>query len=112
MNDFLQTLRSNYAEKQRPPMTRRSYDEAFNSNTPGYHYVNRAVPPFRRHHPRPAGVPEAPLLHEVVEDLNTHIRMLCDNQQRFIATQEKTADMLERQVLGIERILDHLNIPI
>ena len=110
MNDFLQTLRSSHSDKQRTPMTRKSYDEAFYNSVPKYQYVNRPATsyqsPGQMHEPQE----ESSRLQTAVENLNQHIEALVMNHKYLIDTQEKTADMLERQAIAMEKILDHLKI--
>ncbi|OGR50754.1 MAG: hypothetical protein A3J80_00710, partial [Desulfobacula sp. RIFOXYB2_FULL_45_6] len=50
------------------------------------------------------------MLAEAIENLSNHIETLAKNQDYLINVQERTADMLERQAIAIERIVDHLNI--
>ena len=110
MNDFLQTLRSSHTDKQRTPMTRRSYDEAFHNAVPRYQYVNRTAPQFQPSNQMQEPVGEPSRLKEAIENLNNHMATLAVNQKYLIEAQEKTADLLERQVSAIEKILDHLKI--
>ena len=110
MNDFLQTLRSGHPDKQRAPMTRRSYDEAFSGTVPGYQYVNRSAPTFQPPNRIPPPADDASRLRDAVENLTSHMATLAIKQKNLIDVQEKTADMLERQVLAIEKILDHLGM--
>lgn len=110
MNDFLQTLRSGHMEKQRTPMTRRSYDEAFYNAVPKYQYVNRPAPSFQPPGRAPEAAVESSRLLEAFDALSGHMETLAVNQKHLIDAQEKTADMIERQVQAIEKILNHLNI--
>lgn len=110
MNDFLQTLRSNHADKQRSPMTRRHYDETFQHTVPRYQYVNRTAPSFCVPGQSQDQGNDAFRLQAAVENLDKHMRTLVLNQKYLIDTQNKIADMLERQVQGMEKILDHLEI--
>lgn len=93
MNDFLQALRTQRTERQRVVMTRRNYDEAFNTRMP-------------------EPVDEAGLqkLQQAVEVLSSGLGVLTENQRYLIDAQERIADSLERQASAIERILSHLNI--
>ena len=50
------------------------------------------------------------ILAEAIENLSSHIETLTKNQDYLITAQERTADMIERQAIAIERIIDHLNI--
>ena len=110
MNDFLQTLRSGHMEKQRAPMTRRSYDEAFYNSGPKYQYVNRPAPPYQPPVRAPEVAAEPSRLLAAFDALSGHMETLAVNQKYLIDAQEKTADMIERQVRAIEKILDHFNI--
>ena len=110
MNDFLQALRNSHADRQRPPMTRKHYDEAFHNTLPQYQHVNQTVPAYQ--HPNQAAVEEREpsRLEDLVMQLNEGLQVITDQQKHLIYAQEKTADMVERQVMAFERILDHLNI--
>jgi hypothetical protein len=50
------------------------------------------------------------MLADAIENLSSHIETLAKNQDYMISVQERTADMLERQAIAIERIVAHLNI--
>jgi len=50
------------------------------------------------------------MLTQAVETLNTHMEILSKNQDYLVSAQERTADMLERQAIAIERIADHLTV--
>lgn len=50
------------------------------------------------------------MLADAVENLSHHIESLAKNQDYLITVHERMADMLERQAIAIERIVDHLNI--
>ena len=91
-------------------MTRKNYDEAFYNAVPRYQYVNRSAATFQP--PNQMREPEAEnsRLQDAVENLTNHMATLAENQKRLMDAQEQTADMLERQVIAFERILDHLQI--
>jgi hypothetical protein len=124
MNDFLQSLRNGQAEKQRTPKTRKNYDNSYHyTSQPRYNsyggYANTRNQQMKR-----APIPQPPgnqytvdegtaattMLADAIENLSAHIETLVKNQEYLLNAQEKTADMMERQALAIERILDHLNI--
>ena len=127
MNDFLQNLRNGQAEKARAPKTRKSYDNSYhyNSGTPRFHsysgYQNTRNQQMKRssmppQHPQGNQQPIVPedssintMLADAIENLSLHIETLTKNQEFLIAVQEKTADMIERQAVAIERIVEHLN---
>ncbi len=50
------------------------------------------------------------MLAEAIESLSRHIETLANNQDYLVTVQERTAEMLERQVIAIEKIVDHLHI--
>ncbi|MBU1195014.1 MAG: hypothetical protein KKE62_04120 [Proteobacteria bacterium] len=124
MNDFLQSLRNGQAEKPRTPKTRKNHDNSYHyTSAPRFHsyggYQNtRNQQPIKRPPAQLQPGNQLPadelsttsLLAEAIEDLNAHIETLANNQNYLIAVQEKTADMLERQAIAIERIVEHLNI--
>lgn len=121
MNDFLQGLRSRPLEKQRPPMTRKNYDMAFNNSNPRYpsemrswnsgiSHISPASQTSYRHDRTQCEKASSSILQNAIEGLNTHAESFAGNQKILINAHEKTATMLERQVIAIERILNHLNI--
>ena len=125
MNDFLQSLRNGQAEKPRTPKTRKNYDNPYHyttqrfNNSYGGGYQNTRSQNVKRP-PMPVlqsgnGLPMdetsvTSMLAEAIENLSSHIETLAKNQDYLINVQERTADMLERQAIAIERIVDHLNI--
>jgi hypothetical protein len=123
MNDFLQSLRNGQAEKQRPAKTRKSYDNSYHYSTPRYNsygggYQNTRSQQMKRPQAQPSAGNQMPvdessttaMLAEAIETLCTHIETLAKNQDYLVSVHERTADMLERQAIAIERIVDHLNI--
>jgi hypothetical protein len=124
MNDFLQSLRNGQAEKPRAPKTRKNYDNSYHYTTQRFNsygggYQNTRSQNAKRP-PIPAlqggnGLPMdetsvTSMLAEAIENLSGHIETLAKNQDYLINVQERTADMLERQAIAIERIVEHLNI--
>ena len=124
MNDFLQSLRNGQAEKPRAPKTRKNYDNSYHYTTQRFNsygggYQNTRSQNAKRP-PIPAlqsgnGLPMdetsvTSMLAEAIENLSSHIETLAKNQDYLINVQERTADMLERQAIAIERIVEHLNI--
>lgn len=124
MNDFLQSLRNGQAEKPRTPKTRKNFDNAYhytssnkyNSYGGGYqntrnHNMKRQPPQQQTGNQLPMDdSPTTSMLAEAIETLSSHIEILTKNQGHLINAQERTADMIERQAIAIERIIDHLNI--
>ncbi len=124
MNDFLQSLRNGQADKQRTPKTRKNSDNSYQYTSSsrfqsfGGYQNNRNQHMKRPPAPRQTGnqlpmdetATTTSMLAEAIEDLSSHIETLVKNQNYLVAAQEKTAGMLERQVIAIERIVDHLNI--
>ncbi|MCP3872550.1 MAG: hypothetical protein GY699_05250 [Desulfobacteraceae bacterium] len=110
MNDLLQSLRSNQSEKQRPVMTRKNYDATYYDHNQSFQYANRLPQGNYKRHYAPDGEAVSSQLRDAIESLNTAAESFADNQKHLIDAQEKTNGMLERQVIAIERILDHLNI--
>ena len=72
--------------------------------------VNQAVPAYQHPNQMTAVDNESSRLENLIERLNEGIRVITDQQKVLIYAQEKTADMIERQVLAFEKILDHLKI--
>lgn len=123
MNDFLQSLRNGQAEKPRTPKTRKNYDNSYHYTSPprfnsygGYQNTRnqQMKRPPAQHQPGNQIPMDEPsmmaLLSDAIENVCSHIETLVKNQDYLINAQERTADILERQAIAIERILDHLNI--
>lgn len=121
MNDFLQSLRSNHTEKQRMVMTRKSFDATYDNpnhrfhSGRGYHnngkqYMNRLPQPWHRGNHVAVDEVSPSLLQGAIASLSNHVESLAENQKYLLNAQEKTAAMLERQVIAVERILGYLNI--
>jgi hypothetical protein len=124
MNDFLQSLRNGQAEKPRTPKTRKNYDNSYHytsqprynsygngyQNTRGQQNMKRPPIPQQGNQLPMDDVAPPSMLSEAIENLCSHIEILAKNQDFLINAQERTADMLERQAIAIERIVDHLNI--
>ncbi|MFH2060592.1 MAG: hypothetical protein ABIJ59_17040 [Pseudomonadota bacterium] len=125
MNDFLQSLRNGQAEKPKTPKTRKNSDNSYHYTSaprfPSYGggYSNSRNQQMRRppisqqpgnQAPMMDDVTVTSMLAEAIEGLSRHIETLAKNQDYMVAVQERTADMLERQAIAIERIVDHLNI--
>jgi len=128
MNDFLQSLRNGQAEKQRTPKTRKNADTSyqynntsrFNSYGGGGGYQNTRNHQMKR--PQSQGMPhqmgnQIPaedaninLLADILDNLSSHVETLVKNQDYMVNIQERTADMLERQAIAIERIVTHLKL--
>ncbi len=108
MNDFLQSLRSNPAEKPRHTMTRKTYDAAFHNPNYQFGFLAKTSQPHQNRQSLPTEEASGPQLQDAIANLNSHIQTLGNNQKNLIKAQEKTADMLDRQANAIERILDHL----
>lgn len=111
MNDFLQNLRSNSAGKPGHSMARNTHDATFHSPKHQSGFKSGSSQPYKNKPPIAAKTSVKPQLQEVIFNLNNHIHTLNANQAHLIKSQEKTADMLERQAIAIERILDYLITP-
>lgn len=119
MNDFLQSLRNGQTEKQRPQKTRKNYDNSYhyNSGPNRFAYQNNRSKPLKNPSVQNQSGNQLPaddstttsILAEAIETLSIHVESLTKNQDFMINAQEKTADMLERQTIAIEKIADHLN---
>lgn len=119
MNDFLQSLRNGQTEKQRPQKTRKNYDNSYhyNSGPNRFGYQNNRSKPLKNPSVQNQSGNQLPvddstttsILAEAIETLSIHVESLTKNQDFMINAQEKTADMLERQTIAIEKIADHLN---
>lgn len=116
MNDFLQSLRNGQADKPRTPKTRRNSDNSYqHTNSSRFHsyggYQNNKNQNMKRQPALRQVGNQLPMddsaatsvLTEAIENLSSHVEIL-------INTQKKTTDILERQAIAIERIVDHLNI--
>lgn len=125
MNDFLQSLRNNQAEKPRTPKTRKNVDNSYQySSGPRFNsyggggYPNTRNPQMKR---PPAGPQQSvnpmqgedqgiTLLADAIDNLATQMDSLVKNQEYLITVQERTADLLQRQADAIEIVMTHLNI--
>jgi len=121
MNDFLQSLRNGKTENQRIPMTRKTYHNVYHQTNPRFH-PNNGYPSngnlsmkrssthnqSRNQISKDEAAPS--VLIQALDTLNRHIEILSKNQDYLVSAQERTADMLERQAIAMERIVDHLNI--
>ena len=123
MNDFLQSLRNGQADKQRTPKTRKNSDNSYHYTSSSRFHSYGGYQNNRNQHMKRPPVPRqtgnqlpmdetatTSMLAEAIENLSSHIETLVKNQDHLINAQEKTADMLERQAIAIERIVGHLNI--
>jgi len=126
MNDFLQSLRNGQAEKQRTPKTRKNFDNSYQytSNSRFNSYGNGGYPNSRSQQMKrpshgmphqggnqiPAEDANMALLADVLDNLSSHVETLVKNQEYMVNVQERTADMLERQAIAIEGIINHLNL--
>ncbi|MCK5837288.1 MAG: hypothetical protein KAH09_08490 [Desulfobacula sp.] len=123
MNDFLQSLRNGQAEKPRTPKTRKNSDNSYHyTSSPkfpshgGYQNTRNQQmkrPPMQHQPGNQMPMDETPvvsLLADAIENLSSHIETLTKNQDYLITAQERTADMLERQAIALERVVGHLNI--
>ncbi|MBU1695776.1 MAG: hypothetical protein KKD21_01875 [Proteobacteria bacterium] len=123
MNDFLQSLRNGQAEKPRTPKTRKNTDNSYHyTSNPRFHsyggYQNNRNQGMKRPPAQHQSGNQTPtdeisatsLLAEAIENLSIYVETLAKNQDYLISIQERTADMIERQAIAIERIVDHLNI--
>lgn len=128
MNDFLQSLRNGQAEKPRTPKTRKNSDTSYQYNNNsrfssyggGGGYQNTRSHQMKR--PQSQGMPQQmgnqmpaedaniTLLADILDNLSNHVETLVKNQDYMVNIQERTADMLERQAIAIERIAAHLNL--
>lgn len=125
MNDFLQSLRNGQAEKPRTQKTRKNYDNAYHYTSqprfqqsygaPGYQnnrnqHMKRPVPQHQSGNQLPMeDAPTPSMLSEAIENLGSHIETLAKNQDDLVTAQERTADILERQTIAIEKIVIYLN---
>lgn len=125
MNDFLQSLRNNQAEKPRPQKMRKNYDNSFHytsqprfqsyggagyQNNRNHQHTKRPVSQHQNGNQIPTEDGATPsILAEAIETLNSHTEILAKNQDYLIAAQEKMTCMIERQAIAIEKVLDHLN---
>lgn len=107
MNDFLQSLRSGALQSQRPGMTRKAYDQYHNTSP---ETGSQSAYPASTYAPKGQDDASTSLLLLAIETLARQIGILAENQTQLIATQEKTADIIERQTLAIEKIITHLEL--
>lgn len=120
MDDFLQSLRNNPMEKQ-STVTRRNYNLAndksnymFGAKTMYHKNGNRNLSRQSQFHQKsnqmPIDEPSSSPLQDAITGLCSNVEFLAENQKYLITAREKTAALMERQVIAIERVLDLLNI--
>ncbi len=128
MNDFLQSLRNGQAEKQRTQKTRKTYDNNpyHHTSSPRFHpygsnpYNRPPQPPMKRQSPPAAPhqggnempIEETALLADTIENLASHVETLVRTQEYMASIQDRTAENLERLAIAVERIVNHLNMPL
>jgi len=125
MNDFLQSLRNGQAEKPRTPKTRKNSDNSYHyTSGPRFHsyggHQNTRSSQMKNQQPQsmphqagnqmPAEDSNMNLLADVLDNLTIHIETMVKNQEHMVTAQERTADILERQAIAIERIVNHLRL--
>ena len=123
MNDFLQSLRNGQAEKPSTPKTRKNTDNSYHyTSNPRFHsyggYQNNRSNGMKRPPAQNQAGNQLPteetsitsMLTEAIDNLSSYVETLAKSQDYLISIQERTADMIERQAIAIERIVDHLNI--
>jgi len=123
MNDFLQSLRNGQAEKPRTPKTRKNTDNSYHyTSNPRFHsyggYQNNRNQGMKRPPSQHQSGNQSPsddisttsMLTDAIENLSSHVETMAKNQDYLISIHERTADMIERQAIAIERIVDHLDI--
>jgi len=124
MNDFLQSLRNGQTEKPRTPKTRKNFDNSYHyTSTPRFHSYNAyqntrnqqhmKKPPASQQNGNQFSMEDTSaisILAEAIENLSNHCETMAKNQEYMITAQERTVDMLERQAIAIEKIVDHLNL--
>jgi len=127
MNDFLQSLRNGQAEKQRTPKTRKNSDNSYQytNNSRFNSYGGGGYQNTRNHQmkrPPSQGMPNQggnhipaedanmTLLADILDNLSSHVEILVKNQEYMVNAQEKAVEVLERQAIAIERIVNHLNL--
>lgn len=125
MNDFLQSLRNGQTEKQRTPKTRKNFDNSYHyTSTPKFHSYNTYQNTRNQQNmKRPSAGSQQngnqvpvdntsiiSILVDAIENLSNQCEIMAKNQDYMVNAQERTVDMLERQAIAIERIVDHLNL--
>lgn len=120
MNDFLQSLRASAARSNRHSMTRKAYDHDYHSMNQRYHYYSGQLnqQPSNFNSKVPAEQPDvsqketdtasSSVLLDSIENLAKKVEQLADSQSQLIAVQEKTAQMIERQTVALERIIENI----
>jgi hypothetical protein len=120
MNDFLHNLRNGNNEKKQG-MARKTQNKTNHFTTQRSHSNNGLRNRGIQHLKRPFAdnyngnqksmddvTPS--LIVEAIDSLNGNMEILSQNQKYLVKAQERTAEMMERQVIAIEKVLDRLNI--
>lgn len=122
MNDFLQSLRNGQVEKQRSQKTRKNYDNSYHYSNSRFHSYGGGYPGNRGQQGKKGAPQQQPgnqiaqdesattsMLTEAIETLSYNIEEIASNQRDMIDVQEKIAQMMERQALVLEQLLDQVN---
>ncbi len=120
MNDFLHNLRNGSSDRQQV-VTRKTQNKANHYSTQRSHsnngFQNRGFQNFKKPlinnfsgNQKLMDDITPSLLVEAIDSLNTNMEILSQNQKYLVKAQERTAEMMERQVIAIEKILDHIDI--
>jgi hypothetical protein len=118
MNDFLNRLRNGKMEKQSISRSLKTNKDNFHRKTRRFNSNNGNQSdgnqkPRLQSHSRdqiPIDKVSSSLLQEAVENLCSSIDTLTKTQEHLIKANEKTVDMMERQVVILGKKLDHMNI--
>jgi len=120
MNDFLHNLRNGSSDRQQV-VTRKNQNKTNHYTTKRSHsnngFQNRGFQNIKRPIMGTFGGNQKSmddvtpsLLVEAIDSLNNNMEILSQNQKYLVKAQERSADMMERQVTAIEKILDHIDI--
>ncbi len=120
MKDFLHNLRNGSGDRQQA-VTRKTQNKTNHYTTQRSHsnngFQNRGFQNIKRPfidnfsgNQKSMDDITPSLLVEAIDSLNANMEILSQNQKYLVKAQERTAEMMERQVTAIEKIIDHIDI--
>lgn len=121
MNNFLHDLHKKQTDKKQAKK-KRGYEKIYQQSPPRFNYQQGMQDARRHSDTRQTAVHSAtrkdiitPMLAEAIDTLNNAVEIMVQNQTHMIDLRNKTAkivDVLEKQSICIEKLLDTLNIKI
>ncbi len=115
MDDFLQNLRNDKNKKQGAKMTRKT-SKKNNQNATQMSHFNNGIQQRKKSFiannndvMKPTSDVGPSQLEQAINSLNSQMDFFSQHQKHMAKAQERTADMIERQVVAIEKVLYQFN---